>query len=70
MTQWLIGIFVHFISSKDDLINCAGVGIRTLLIRQSSFPLPFLLRKTPTSDEVAYLYRFRYDSRKQFFLEE
>ena len=45
MTQWLIGIFVHFISSKDDLINCAGVGIRTLLISQSSFPLPFLLRK-------------------------
>ena len=61
MTQWLIGIFVHFKSSKDDLINCAGVGIRTLLISQSSFPLPFYCAKTPTSDEVAYLYRFRYN---------
>ena len=30
MTQWLIGIFVRFPSSKDDLINCAGVGRRTL----------------------------------------
>ena len=30
MTQWLIGIFVRFSSYKDDLINCAGVGIRTL----------------------------------------
>ena len=30
MTQWLIGIFVRFLSSKDDLINCAGVGRRTL----------------------------------------
>ena len=26
MTQWLIGIFVRFLSSKDSLINCAGVG--------------------------------------------
>ena len=30
MTQWLIGIFIRFLSSKDDLINCAGVGKRTL----------------------------------------
>ncbi|EQC75931.1 hypothetical protein HSISM1_252 [Streptococcus sp. HSISM1] len=30
MTQWLIGIFVRFSISKDDLINCAGVGRRTL----------------------------------------
>ena len=30
MTQWLIGIFVRFLSSKDNLINCAGVGRRTL----------------------------------------
>jgi len=30
MTQWLIGIFVRLLSSKDDLINCAGVGRRTL----------------------------------------
>ena len=31
MTQWLIGIFVRFLSSKDSLINCVGVGKRTLL---------------------------------------
>ena len=37
MTQWLIGIFVHFISSKDDLINCAGVG------RLKRFGEPFQL---------------------------
>ena len=30
MTQWLIGIFIRFLSSKDDLINCAGMGKRTL----------------------------------------
>jgi len=30
MTQWLIGIFVRSFSFKDDLINCAGVGKRTL----------------------------------------
>ncbi|MBS5754283.1 MAG: hypothetical protein KHW51_05905 [Streptococcus parasanguinis] len=30
LTQWLIGIFVRFFSFKDDLINCAGVGKRTL----------------------------------------
>ena len=28
---------------KDDLINCAGVGRRTLLTSQSSFPLPFII---------------------------
>jgi len=33
-------------------------------------PNLFYCAKTPTSDEVANLYRFRYDSRKQFFLEE
>ena len=43
MTQWLIGIFIRFLSSKDDLINCAGVGKRTLLTSWSSFPLPFYL---------------------------
>ena len=43
MTQWLIGIFVRLLSSKDDLINCAGVGKRTLLTSWSSFPLPFYL---------------------------
>ena len=37
MTQWLIGIFVHFKSSKDDLINCAGVG------RLKRFGEPFQL---------------------------
>ena len=37
MTQWLIGIFVHFKSSKDDLINCPGVG------RLKRFGEPFQL---------------------------
>ena len=41
MTQWLIGIFVRFLSSKDDLINCAGVGRRTLLNLSEFFPTPF-----------------------------
>jgi len=52
MTQWLIGIFVHFISSKDDLINCAGVGRLKrfgepfhLFYFTEFFPTPFLLRK-------------------------
>ena len=40
MTQWLIGIFVRFLSSKDDLINCAGVGKRTLFIQSEFFPTP------------------------------
>ena len=42
MTQWLIGIFVRLLSSKDDLINCAGVGKRTLFIQSEFFPTPFL----------------------------
>ncbi|HEL2221152.1 TPA: hypothetical protein TZH73_001347 [Streptococcus suis] len=29
--QWLIGRFVRVLHSKSDLINCAGVGRRTLL---------------------------------------
>ncbi|CYW18896.1 dihydrofolate reductase [Streptococcus suis] len=29
--QWLIGRFVRVSHSKSDLINCAGVGRRTLL---------------------------------------
>ena len=37
-----------------------------LFILRSSFPLPFYCAKIPTSNEVAYLYRFRYDSRKHF----
>ena len=41
MKQWLIGIFVRFLSSKDDLINCAGVGRRTLLNLSEFFPTPF-----------------------------
>ena len=36
-TQWLIGIFVRSLSSKDDLINCAGVG------RLKRFGEPFQL---------------------------
>ena len=39
--QWLIGRFVRVLHSKSDLINCAGVGRRTLFfIWSSSFPLP------------------------------
>jgi len=30
MTQWLMGIFVRFLSSKNGLINFAGVGKQTL----------------------------------------
>ena len=41
MTQWLIGIFIRFLSSKDDLINCAGVEKRTLLNQLEFFPTPF-----------------------------
>ena len=40
MTQWLIGIFVRFSSSKDDLINCAGVEKRTLLNQLEFFSTP------------------------------
>ena len=50
MTQWLIGIFVRFLSSKDDLINCAGVGRLKrfgepfqLFYFTEFFPTPFLL---------------------------
>ena len=43
MTQWLIGIFIRFLSSKDDLINCAGVENELFFTSQSSFPLPFFL---------------------------
>ena len=42
-TQWLIGIFVRLLSSKDDLINCAGVGRRTLFNLSEFFPTPFEL---------------------------
>ncbi|MFM0760195.1 hypothetical protein P7J26_08350, partial [Streptococcus suis] len=30
--QWLIGSFVRVSHSKSDLINCAGVGRRTLFL--------------------------------------
>ncbi|MGO0053784.1 hypothetical protein PWH33_11590, partial [Streptococcus suis] len=30
--QWLIGRFVRISYSKSDLINCAGVGRRTLFL--------------------------------------
>ena len=43
MTQWLIGIFIRFLSSKDDLINCAGWENELFFTSQSSFPLPFFL---------------------------
>ncbi|HFI0648587.1 TPA: hypothetical protein ACGO32_002276, partial [Streptococcus suis] len=46
--QWLIGRFVRVSHSKSDLINCAGVGRRTLLDCSSSFPLPLI--KSTTSD--------------------
>ncbi|HFI0649474.1 TPA: hypothetical protein ACGO24_000792 [Streptococcus suis] len=38
--QWLIGRFVRVSHSKSDLINCAGVGIRTLLLIVEFFPTP------------------------------
>lgn len=37
------------------------------MIKRLGLPNLFYCAKTPTSDEVAYLYRFRYDSRKHFF---
>ncbi|MBS8086627.1 hypothetical protein F6P79_08775 [Streptococcus suis] len=36
--QWLIGRFVRVLHSKSDLINCAGVGKRTLLWMVEFFP--------------------------------
>ncbi|HFR3627980.1 TPA: transposase, partial [Streptococcus suis] len=38
--QWLIGRFVRVLHSKSDLINCAGVGKRTLLWMVEFFPTP------------------------------
>ncbi len=40
--QWLIGRFVRVSHSKSDLINCAGVGIRTPFYLSISSPLPLL----------------------------
>ena len=37
MTQWLIGIFVRFSTSKDDLINCAEVGRRNRILTNYRF---------------------------------
>ncbi|MDU4523231.1 MAG: hypothetical protein E7J10_02715 [Streptococcus parasanguinis] len=36
-TQWLIGIFVRFLSSKDDLLNCAEVGRRNRILTNYRF---------------------------------
>ncbi len=38
--QWLIGRFVRVLHSKSGLINCAGVGRRTLFILVEFFPTP------------------------------
>ena len=38
--QWLIGRFVRVLHSKSDLINCAGVGRRTLLTICEFCPTP------------------------------
>ncbi|HFI0716260.1 TPA: hypothetical protein ACGO5G_001431 [Streptococcus suis] len=38
--QWLIGRFVRVSHSKSDLINCAGVGRRTLFRPVEFFPTP------------------------------
>ncbi|AER22172.1 hypothetical protein SSUST1_1825 [Streptococcus suis ST1] len=38
--QWLIGRFVRVLHSKSDLINCAGVGRRTLFRQVEFFPTP------------------------------
>ena len=48
MAQWLIGIFLRFLSSKDDLINCAGMGKLTFLTCLKFFPAPvfFVLNLT------------------------
>ena len=43
MTQWLIGIFVRFLSSKDNLINCAGARRRTNLEINLFCLAPFFL---------------------------
>ncbi|MBS8071024.1 hypothetical protein F6P74_05695 [Streptococcus suis] len=40
--QWLIGRFVRVLHSKSDLINCAGVGRRTLFDLVEFFPTPIL----------------------------
>ncbi|TFU30966.1 hypothetical protein E4U01_04150 [Streptococcus acidominimus] len=39
--QWLIGKFVRVAHSKSDLINCAGVGRRTLFRLVEFFLTPF-----------------------------
>ncbi|QOZ87899.1 hypothetical protein EI999_01490 [Streptococcus suis] len=39
--QWLIGRFVRVLHSKSGLINCAGVGRRTLFRLVEFFPTPF-----------------------------
>ncbi|QOZ89073.1 hypothetical protein D2E16_06895 [Streptococcus suis] len=38
--QWLIGRFVRVLHSKSNLINCAGVGRRTLFDLVEFFPTP------------------------------
>lgn len=43
MTQWLIGIFVRLLSSKDNLINCAGARRRTNLEINLFCLAPFFL---------------------------
>ncbi len=51
--QWLIGRFVRVLRSKSGLINCAGVGRRTLFELVEFFPTPFisiLLRLVDDSD--------------------
>ncbi|HEM5198818.1 TPA: hypothetical protein U1304_001416 [Streptococcus suis] len=38
--QWLIGEFIRVLHSKSNLINCAGVGRRTLFRPLEFFPTP------------------------------
>ncbi|HFI0423317.1 TPA: hypothetical protein ACGOZR_002256, partial [Streptococcus suis] len=47
--QWLIGRFVRVLHSKSGLINCAGVGRRTLFILVEFFPTPSLQILTRTA---------------------
>ena len=59
MTQWLIGIFVRLLSSKDNLINCGGgddeqigykfVLSRSLFLYDSNFFSTLFLSKTLSS---------------------
>ena len=64
ITQWLIGIFVRSYSSKDYLINCAGVRQRTIL-KNCSVSLPE--KKPPVL--VALIGRLLWKSFRSFIIQ-